>query len=82
MQQVFVHPLFNSETFDSDVALLLLERPISRGPASTPACLPDQHLASYLLQVIPNGGHHLTCTHLLGVCVSVHMCKCFCVCMC
>ncbi|XP_075885274.1 coagulation factor VII-like [Nelusetta ayraudi] len=50
VQQVFAHPLFNSGTFDNDVALLRLAQPISRGPASTPACLPDQHLASYLLQ--------------------------------
>ncbi|XP_075884576.1 coagulation factor IX isoform X3 [Nelusetta ayraudi] len=50
VQEVFVHPHFHSYTFDSDVALLRLARPLTRGPASTPACLPDQHLATYLLQ--------------------------------
>ncbi|XP_028320218.1 coagulation factor X [Gouania willdenowi] len=50
IQQVFVHPHFHSFTFDSDVALVLLTRPILRGPTATPACLPDAHLSTYLLR--------------------------------
>lgn len=51
VQNVFVHPHFHSYTFDSDIALLYLARPVVRGPAAAPACLPDHHLSKYLLQV-------------------------------
>ncbi|XP_068172819.1 coagulation factor X [Antennarius striatus] len=50
VQQVFVHPHFHSFTFDSDLALLFLARPVVRGPTAAPACLPDPHLSKYLLQ--------------------------------
>ncbi|KAL6104873.1 uncharacterized protein ACO6RY_06518 [Pungitius sinensis] len=50
VQKVFVHPHFHSFTFDSDVALLYLERPAVRSPTVVPACLPDPHLSTYLLQ--------------------------------
>lgn len=50
VQEVFIHPHFHSYTFDSDVALLRLARPLARGPASLPVCLPDDQLANYLLQ--------------------------------
>ncbi|XP_070685827.1 coagulation factor IX [Pempheris klunzingeri] len=50
VQRVFVHPHFHSFTFDSDIALLYLSRPVLRGPTAVPACLPDPHLSTYLLQ--------------------------------
>ncbi|XP_042344624.1 coagulation factor IX isoform X2 [Plectropomus leopardus] len=50
VQKVFVHPHFHSFTFDSDIALLFLTRPVVRGPTAIPACLPDPHLSSYLLK--------------------------------
>ncbi|KAM7398762.1 hypothetical protein PAMP_018077 [Pampus punctatissimus] len=51
IQHVVVHPHFHSFTFDSDIALLYLARPIVRGPTAIPACLPDIHLSKYLLKV-------------------------------
>lgn len=42
--------LTSTHTFDSDVALLRLARPHARGPTSMPVCLPDQHLATFLLK--------------------------------
>lgn len=51
VQKVFLHPHFHSFTFDSDIALLYLARPVTRGPTAAPACLPDPHLSKYLLQV-------------------------------
>ncbi|KAM3875053.1 coagulation factor X [Diretmus argenteus] len=50
VQKVVVHPHFHSFTYDSDVALLYLAQPVVRGPAAIPACLPDAHLAQYLLR--------------------------------
>ncbi|XP_028429961.1 coagulation factor VII [Perca flavescens] len=50
VQKVVVHPHFHSFTFDSDIALLLLAQPIARGNTAIPACLPDPHLSTYLLQ--------------------------------
>ncbi|XP_054650937.1 coagulation factor X isoform X4 [Dunckerocampus dactyliophorus] len=50
VQQVLIHPYFHSFTLDSDIALLYLARPIVRGPTAIPACLPDPHLSTYLLQ--------------------------------
>ncbi|KAM7412443.1 hypothetical protein PAMA_020026 [Pampus argenteus] len=50
IQQVVVHPHFHSFTFDSDIALLYLARPIVRGPTAIPACLPDIYLSKYLLK--------------------------------
>lgn len=51
VQKVFPHPHFHAFTFDSDIALLHLARPATRGPTAAPACLPDPHLSTYLLQV-------------------------------
>uniref|UniRef100_A0A8C2WWB2 Zmp:0000001329 n=1 Tax=Cyclopterus lumpus TaxID=8103 RepID=A0A8C2WWB2_CYCLU len=51
VQKVFVHPHFHSFTFDSDIALLYLARPVVRSPTAVPACLPDPHLSRYLVQV-------------------------------
>ncbi|KAM9733222.1 LOW QUALITY PROTEIN: coagulation factor VII [Menidia menidia] len=50
IQEVIVHPHFHSFTFDSDIALLFLARPVLRGPTAIPACLPDPHLSQYLLR--------------------------------
>ncbi|XP_028274799.1 coagulation factor VII isoform X2 [Parambassis ranga] len=50
IQKVFVHPHFHSFTFDSDIALLYLDRPVVRSPTAVPACLPDAHLSNYLLR--------------------------------
>nr|XP_057936301.1 coagulation factor IX isoform X3 [Doryrhamphus excisus]XP_057936303.1 coagulation factor IX isoform X3 [Doryrhamphus excisus] len=50
VQQVLIHPHFHSFTLDSDIALLYLDRAIVRGPTAIPACLPDPHLSTYLLQ--------------------------------
>lgn len=51
IQKVIAHPHFHPFTFDSDIALLYLARPVVRGPTVVPACLPDPHLSKYLLQV-------------------------------
>ncbi|XP_056295867.1 coagulation factor IX isoform X2 [Pseudoliparis swirei] len=48
VREVFVHPHFHRFTLDSDVALLHLQRPATRGPTALPACLPDPQLAAYL----------------------------------
>ncbi|KAI3353995.1 hypothetical protein L3Q82_018551 [Scortum barcoo] len=50
VQEVIIHPHFHTYTFDSDVALVYLARPVVRGPTAIPACLPDPHLSKYLLQ--------------------------------
>ncbi|KAM9359684.1 coagulation factor X [Symphorus nematophorus] len=67
VQKVFVHPHFHSFTFDSDIALLYLAQPVIRGPTAIPACLPDTHLSTYLLQ---EGNHGVVTgwglTHYLG----------------
>lgn len=52
IQKVIIHPHFHAFTFDSDLALLYLARPVQRGPTAVPACLPDTHLSKYLLKVI------------------------------
>ncbi|XP_053736434.1 coagulation factor IX isoform X1 [Synchiropus splendidus] len=50
VQQVVLHPHFHAFTFDSDLALVLLARPVLWGPTAVPACLPDPHLSRYLLR--------------------------------
>ncbi|KAM9318169.1 coagulation factor IX isoform 2-T3 [Pholidichthys leucotaenia] len=50
VQKVIVHPHFHAYTYDSDIALVYLAQPIIRGPTAIPACLPDPHLAKYLLK--------------------------------
>ncbi|KAF7644314.1 hypothetical protein LDENG_00224260 [Lucifuga dentata] len=50
VQEVVFHPHFHAFTFDSDVALLYLAEPVVWGPTAIPACLPDAHLAKYLLR--------------------------------
>lgn len=52
IQKVIIHPHFHAFTFDSDLALLYLARPVQKGPTAVPACLPDAHLSKYLLKVI------------------------------
>ncbi|KAL1260309.1 hypothetical protein QQF64_008136 [Cirrhinus molitorella] len=50
VQKVVLHPHFHEYTFDSDVALLYLSRPVTLGPFAAPACLPDANLAVRLLK--------------------------------
>ncbi|KAG7225959.1 hypothetical protein INR49_018560 [Caranx melampygus] len=50
IQRVFVHPHFHAFTFDSDIALVYLAKPVVRGPTAVPACLPDPHLSKYLVK--------------------------------
>lgn len=50
VQKAIVHPHFHAFTFDSDVALLYLAQPVAFSAAAIPACLPDRHLAQYLLK--------------------------------
>jgi len=38
--KVFLHPDFNLDTFDSDVALLRLNSPVTWSSAVSPVCLP------------------------------------------
>jgi len=38
--RVFLHPDFNLDTFDSDVALLRLNSPVSWSSTVSPVCLP------------------------------------------
>ncbi|XP_043086372.1 LOW QUALITY PROTEIN: coagulation factor X [Puntigrus tetrazona] len=50
VQKIVVHPHFHDFTFDSDIALLYLSRPVALGPFSAPACLPDAALSERLLR--------------------------------
>ncbi|KAM4742753.1 coagulation factor VII [Anableps anableps] len=50
IQQIIIHPHFHTYTFDSDIALLYLAKPVIRCPTAIPACLPDPHLSGYLLR--------------------------------
>ncbi|XP_055053535.2 coagulation factor IX [Misgurnus anguillicaudatus] len=50
VEKIVVHPHFHEYTFDSDIALLYLSEPVTRGPFATPACLPDVNLAARLLK--------------------------------
>lgn len=50
VQKIVLHPHFHDYTFDSDIALLYLSRPVALGPFSVPACLPDAGLANRLLR--------------------------------
>uniref|UniRef100_A0A9J7YFZ0 Zmp:0000001329 n=2 Tax=Cyprinus carpio TaxID=7962 RepID=A0A9J7YFZ0_CYPCA len=50
VQKIILHPHFHDYTFDSDIALLYLSRPVTLGPFSVPACLPDANLATRLLK--------------------------------
>ncbi|XP_030635443.1 coagulation factor VII [Chanos chanos] len=38
--EVFIHPLYNHQTTDNDIALLKLEQPVTLGPFVVPVCLP------------------------------------------
>uniref|UniRef100_A0A3B4B0U2 Coagulation factor VII, like n=1 Tax=Periophthalmus magnuspinnatus TaxID=409849 RepID=A0A3B4B0U2_9GOBI len=55
VKKVLVHPHFHDFTLDSDVALLLLNSSVLLTSSTISACLPDPHLASYLLQVDSRG---------------------------
>ncbi|KAI7801006.1 putative coagulation factor IX-like [Triplophysa rosa] len=50
VEKIVVHPHFHEYTFDSDIALLYLSQPVTRGPYVIPACLPDANLASRLVK--------------------------------
>ncbi|XP_051522223.1 coagulation factor IX [Myxocyprinus asiaticus] len=50
VEKVVLHPHFHEYTFDSDIALLYLSKPVTRGPYATPACLPNALLAERLLK--------------------------------
>ncbi|XP_076025192.1 coagulation factor VII [Genypterus blacodes] len=50
VQKVVFHPHFHAFTFDSDIALLYLAKPVAWSPTVIAACLPDAHLAKYLLK--------------------------------
>lgn len=50
VEKIIIHPHFHEYTFDSDIALLYLAQPVTRGPYVTPACLPDANLAPRLLK--------------------------------
>ncbi|XP_072809823.1 suppressor of tumorigenicity 14 protein isoform X1 [Vicugna pacos] len=41
LQRIISHPYFNDFTFDYDIALLQLERPVEYSPTVRPICLPD-----------------------------------------
>lgn len=49
MEKVLVHPHFHEDTFDSDVALLYLSKPVEVSAVASPACLPNAHLAQVLM---------------------------------
>lgn len=48
--KVLIHPHFHHYTFDSDLALVLLQTPVVLNPTALPACLPDRHLSVSLLR--------------------------------
>lgn len=50
VQKVLLHPHFHHFTYDSDIALLLLSRPVLFSSKVLPTCLPDLHLSQYLLR--------------------------------
>ncbi|XP_066565823.1 coagulation factor IX isoform X2 [Amia ocellicauda] len=50
VQALVVHPHYHADTYDSDIALLLLARPAMLGPYTSPICLPNGNLARLLLQ--------------------------------
>lgn len=50
VQKILVHPHFHDYTFDSDLALVLLQTPVVFNPTALPACLPNHHLSEALLQ--------------------------------
>ncbi|KAG9348250.1 hypothetical protein JZ751_001985 [Albula glossodonta] len=48
VETVIVHPHYHEYTFDSDIALLYLAKPVQLGPYASPICLPNVHLARIL----------------------------------
>jgi hypothetical protein len=42
VEEVFVHPSFNSDTLDNDIALIKLEKRVELGHYVGLACLPER----------------------------------------
>ncbi|NWX50075.1 FA10 factor, partial [Steatornis caripensis] len=49
VEKIIVHPKFDTKTFDSDIALLKLEEPITFSEDVVPACLPEEDFANGVL---------------------------------
>lgn len=49
VEKIIAHAEFDTETFDSDIALLKLEEPITFSEDVVPACLPEEDLANNIL---------------------------------
>ncbi|XP_071590450.1 coagulation factor X-like [Heliangelus exortis] len=49
VEKIIAHAEFDTETFDSDIALLKLEEPITFSEDVVPACLPEEHFANDVL---------------------------------
>ncbi|XP_028664301.1 ST14 transmembrane serine protease matriptase a [Erpetoichthys calabaricus] len=46
LKQIIAHPYYNDYTFDNDIALMELDKPVAYSPLIRPICLPD---ATYVL---------------------------------
>ncbi|KAM9390361.1 coagulation factor X-like [Phaethornis superciliosus] len=49
VEKIIAHAEFDTVTFDSDIALLKLEEPITFSEDVVPACLPEEHFANDVL---------------------------------
>ncbi|XP_009959108.1 PREDICTED: coagulation factor X [Leptosomus discolor] len=49
VEKIVAHPEFDTKTFDSDIALLKLEEPITFSEDVVPACLPEEDFANNIL---------------------------------
>ncbi|XP_065110087.1 coagulation factor VII [Paramisgurnus dabryanus] len=63
VSKMLIHPLYNNSIPDSDIALLLLQSPITLGPFALPVCLPPANgtfahtLGSILMSTVSGWGH-------------------------
>ena len=49
VEKIIAHAEFDTETFDSNIALLKLEEPITFSEDVVPACLPEEDFANDVL---------------------------------
>lgn len=55
VETIFTHPKYQPETYDNDIALMKLARPIKFTRFILPACLPEQDFAE---KVNTETNHH------------------------
>ncbi|NXY47746.1 FA10 factor, partial [Ceuthmochares aereus] len=49
VEKIIAHEKYDNRTYDSDIALLKLEKPITFSEDVIPACLPEEDFANYVL---------------------------------